>query len=130
MTVWCAWACAPGPRELTACWWMPRERSRTCFAARPGHDGIPEEDASSPEPAVDEDVSHQRIPVVAPDTVSRQEQEMRNMYITKRMVRDLGPTDDCPACAGKRGVAHTNECRTRMRLVMSESDAGRSNLAK
>ena len=54
---------------------------------QPGQDGIPAEDVDSGEPPPGGDeVSHERQPVDLQDTEPRAEQDMRGMYVTKKMI--------------------------------------------
>ncbi len=49
------------------------------------------------------------------------------------MVKELGPTEGCPACTvGKSspGIPHNDECRIRMGSELGKSQAGRDRLER
>ena len=48
-------------------------------------------------------------------TMTRREEEMRQMYVTKRMMEKHGKTKGCPGCDGNYNEAHNKQCRDRMR---------------
>lgn len=75
----------------------------------------------------------QTIPVSVPDTQAKPDEEMRQWYITRQMVRDYGATPGCPGCEAKgmkNNAAHSQECRMRMMEDMANDDKGRARLAR
>ena len=102
----------------------------------PGCMGVPEEDAIGP---YDDDqpgehvTSKAKIPVSLLTTVAKPDDEVSNMYITKKILDEFGATPGCPGCSSKgqkTGHAHNAECRQRMRLEMSKTEIGRDRMAR
>ena len=55
------------------------------------------------------------------------------MHITRSHIREYGATEGCPGCKGieaGRSMPHNNECRTRTRARVEQSEEGREGLKK
>ena len=66
-------------------------------------------------------------------TVAPSDPAVRRMYITRSHIRDYGATEGCPRCKGsKQGrlLPHNNECRTRIKARMEQSEEGREGVEK
>ena len=66
-------------------------------------------------------------------TVARPDPTVRRMYISRSHIRENGATEGCPGCKGIEtggSMPRNNECRTRRRARMEQSEEGREGLKK
>ena len=101
----------------------------------PGYMGVPEEDANDANTDDESDeptISKERIPVNLATTTVRPDDEMRNMYVTKKIIDEFGETPGCSACAARKkrsGPSRSSEGRHRLRMDMSKTETGSYRLA-
>ncbi len=73
---------------------------------------------------VEEGVKHNADDFEEENEATEQEEEMRNFYITKGMVKKHGVTLGCKGCKAaiesKRGILHTRTCRERFTKLVTE----------